>query len=241
MAQQEQDQQQPRPKHLNFPEEPEVRADKPFLAPWMQDIDKRWAFVAAGILLVGISVFFNFYQGFTYEPENEYFTASSGYPVYYNEAGRVVVDSVVYRPGPFRYVLNRFVENRYEYDWMSVNKINDALSLMSEQARNAELRTLQQIGLRENIIQPQIRVQLDLDWSDWELVPLGNGRFQVQMPGKARVLDAVNHTDPANPAVHPVEVEVVLQAVRASTANPYGYMIISTGKDLYWQIQDATS
>lgn len=167
-----------------------------------------------------------------YQPAVEIVTLDGGYPVVWNDAGNPVIDDVEYVPARLRAVVESFIEHRYEYDWQNLTKINTALRLMSDDAQAAEREKFLDLNPRETIVATQTKVELDLDYSNWEVSALGEGRFEVSVPGEALITDAVRNTDPRNPLVKPFTVDLTVETVKPTDINPLGYRIIATGRDI---------
>lgn len=222
----------PTPDQIELPEPDEVSPDQAFYLSWIAQHNRLTLFLAASVVLNVILAVSLFVQTAKYKPTIQYVTLEGGYPVVWNEANNPVIDSVEYVPARLRAVVRNFIENRYAYDWQNLSKINTALRLMSNEAQAAERQKFLDLNPQETIVAARMQVTLHPDYSNWKVIALGKGRFEVQVPGEAHITDAVRNPDPRHPLVKPFTIKLTVQAVEATDTNPLGYVVIATGRDI---------
>lgn len=222
----------PNPDQIELPPPDEISPDQDYYLGWNVQHNRVWlAFVASVILnvILALAIFSSISK---YRPVIQYVTLEGGYPVVWNEAGNPVIDGTEYVPARLRAVVMNFIENRYAYDWQNLQKINTAFALMSDEAQAAERDKFFALQPRETIVATRMKVELQPDYSNWSVVALGEGRFEVTVPGVAHITDAVRNPDPRSPLVRPFKITLTVQTVPATETNPLGYVIISTGRDI---------
>lgn len=225
--------QYPSPDQIELPEPDEISPDQSYYLGWLVQHARLWLVVAGLGVLNVLLVVALLVQGMKFEPSVQYVTLEGGgYPVLWNERGNPVIDDVEYVPARMRAVVRTFIENRYGYDYQNLSRLNSALRLMSDEAREAELAKIDAIDLRTNVVQAEMKVALNIDWTNWDVVSQGDGVFQVTVAGEALITDAFRNPDPDNPMSRPFSTTLVVRTVPASDTNPLGYQIISTGRDI---------
>lgn len=217
---------------IQLPDPGQSSPDQEYYYGWMVQHNRLW--IATGFLAIlsAFLAFTLFLATVRYQPEVEYVTLDGGYPVVWSDHGHVVIDDYEYVPPRLRAVVMNFIENRYGYDFQNLERINSALRLMSEEAASEERDKIRRADLGSNVLEPQMEVTLHPDYTNWRVVPLGQGRFQVTVPGEMEITDAERYPDPDHPHVQNFEVELTLQTVPATDTNPLGYVIVGTGPDI---------
>lgn len=222
----------PTPDQIELPPPDEISQDQAFYLGWQVQHNRLWLAYAISLVVNAVLVATMFLTTTKYRPAIQYVTLEGGYPVVWNDVGNVVVGGTEYVPARLRAVVSNFIKYRYEYDWQNPQKINTALALMSDDAQAAEREKFFALQPRETIVEARMKVELQPDYSNWSVVALGNGRFEVTVPGTARITDAVRNPDPHNPLVKSFTATLTIQTVPATDTNPLGYVIISTGRDI---------
>jgi len=217
---------------VELPPPDEISQDQAYYLGWSVQHTRLWLAFVASLIVNIVLVVTMFTSVAKYQPAVQYVTLEGGYPVVWNEAGNPVIGDTEYVPARLRAVVMNFIEYRYGYDWQNIQRINTALALMSQEAQAAERQKFFDLQPRETIVATRTKVELKPDYAQWKVVALGDGRFEVSVPGEARITDAVRYTDPANPLVKPFTVTLAVQTVQATDTNPLGYVIISTGRDI---------
>lgn len=224
--------QYPTPDQLELPELDEISPDQSVYISWIAQHNRIFLSFVASFVLNIILALSLVTQASKFKPYIQYVTLEGGYPVVWNEHGNPVIDGVEYVPPRLRAVVRNFIEHRYGYDWQNLTKINTALRLMSSEAQAVERQKFLDLNPQETIVATRMRVTLHPDYANWKVVALGNGRFEVEVPGEAHIVDAFRNPDPNNPFVRPFIVKLTVQTVEASDVNPLGYVVIATGRDI---------
>ena len=149
----------------------------------------------------------------------------------WNDYGNLVIDDREYVPARLRAVVMSFIENRYGYDYQNLQKINSALRLMSESAQIEERERIRALDLTNTVVANRVKKDVRPDYSRWRVVPLGGGRFDIEVPIQVATT-STDHPDPRNPLITSHVINLTVQTVPATDINPLGYVIVSTGRDI---------
>lgn len=228
----DQNDQYPSRDQLDLPEPDEISPDQEYYLGWLVQHNRLWLSLVVLVVILVISLVANFVQATKYQPSVRYVTLQGGYPVVWNGQNQIAIDSTQYVPARLQSVVRSFIENRYEYDWQNPQKINSALRLMGPDARQQEMQKLRDLNLQNNVIVPQLKVNLRMNWSNMQVIAQGGGKFEVRVDGEASITEAVSDTEPTNPQVRPITLQLVVQSVEATETTPLGYVVVATGRGI---------
>lgn len=222
----------PSPDQINFTGADEASPDQEYYWGWQVHFSRLWRIIYTQTAVIVVLLAILALSFAKFQPSIQHVTLDGGYMVVWDEERPSYIDGVEYNPARFRSLVTSFVEGRYGYDHRNMQKINNALRLMSAEAAEEEREKLRALNPASTIIGAGLTANLRIDWSSWEVRAQGGGRFSVSVPGEADINDGARYRDPASPLVTPFTIDLVVQAVRATDTNPLGYIIVSTGRDI---------
>lgn len=219
----------PKPESLELP----IAASSPdqdYFQPWLVQHARLW--VSLGVVLLALigSISLNIVQAVRYQPVTRFVTFVGGLPVEITSEG-MQIDGYTYSPQRLRAFVKTFVLYRYGYDWEHLDRLNEAIRLMSEQAVSIEGQKIRNLDVATRIYGTRAKYHLEIDLDNMDVVALGDGRFEVRVPGRASITDNIRHTDVAAPFIKPFAIRLVVATSRITENNPYGYVVVETGED----------
>lgn len=214
----------PKPEHLEMPFPDEVSPDQEYAHGWAVQHNRLWVALAASCLLnVGLMVWGGV-QARNFKPQIVRVTLQGNKVV--DQIGSTTrVDGVAYRPVDLERVLREYLDSRFAYDYEHPARLNDALRHLDDKSAEVERRRLSEAFIRDKILTPQTRVRLEVDYDNMNVVPGGNGDFEVTVPATVRRNTAAQFPDPNSPEVTQRTLKLRVATVEKTRTNPDGYLI----------------
>jgi hypothetical protein len=222
----------PSPDKLEIPSRGARRPQARFYEAYLVQFNRLWVTLAVllftnVITLIGWAV-----SSAKFRPSTEFVTMKGGFPVAYNNKAQLLVDDVEYSRERMVFVLNEFVQNRYAYDFEKPYKFLSALRYVAEEYQATERKKLADLKINTTIVESRTRVALEPDFGAMDVTARGKGVFDIVLVAKMRLNDAAQYPDPTSPLVKNVRFEMTVKTAAITSAAPWGYVIISTSRDI---------
>lgn len=222
------------PEELELPTIPNYSPDQRIVLGWITQHDRIFFLAIKLGLLAAVLLVSNIYLGTRLANQNvhqEWFEFESGYLVAFDESGELTVDGVTYRPTMLRGMLTNYVDSRMGYDFRQIERIDEALRYLTNEAAQEEQARIRSSDLVNRIINTRSVYQTLPSMDEMTVSALGNGRFRVNIPGTARV-NNLDYPDPRQPFDLRFNLEFIVESTSQTEANPYGYVISDPPRDI---------
>jgi hypothetical protein len=220
----------PSPSRIAAPRPHSVSPDQKYHEGWEVNYSRMFVLLLISISLNVLQTVQGVISASRFRPAVQMVTLDGGYVVAWNDRGNAVIDEMEFVPARMREVVRQFTEGRYAYDYQNIQKMNNALRLMSPEAAGEERKKLEAIDLARTIIAPRMKVSLQPNLDELKITPQGKGRYDVTVTGRALINNAT-YPDPTAPMARPFSIQFTVQTVPSSDAYPSGLQIVSTGRD----------